>query len=289
MPGIRESIETACAMETLARKPGNVHPEREFEDLGVADLLLAGLAAAPILAGARALGVGRAIRDAARASREVSRSNANLGVVLLLAPLAASDGEAGPKRSAVAATLEALSVEDARFAYEAIREAQPGGLGQVEREDVREAPTVGLLEAMRLAADRDAVARQYATGFAEVFDLGAEALAAAVHGGCGLEEAVVWCHLLWMARRPDTLIERKCGESAARESQRRAVEVLKGLGPAPSPGFLDSRDVESLDAWLRADGNRRNPGASADLVAASLYVALRTGRIDPDRTAWRSS
>jgi len=27
--------------------------------------------------------------------------------------------------------------------------------------------------------------------------------------------------------------------------------------------------------WLRADGNRRNPGTSADLVAATLFVALR--------------
>lgn len=288
MPGIRESIETACAMEVLARKPGNVHPGREFEDLGVADLLLAGLAAAPILANARVLGVGRAVRDATLAARKVSRSNANLGIALLLAPLAASDGEAGPTLAAVAATLEALSIEDARFAFEAIREAQPGGLGEVEREDVREAPSVSLLEAMRMAADRDAVARQYATGFAEVFDVGASALAAAVEGGCGLEEAAVWCQLLWMAKRPDTLIERKCGPEAARESQRRAVNVLKGLGAAPSPGFLERRDVESLDAWLRADANRRNPGASADLVAASLYVALRTGRIDPERTGWRT-
>jgi triphosphoribosyl-dephospho-CoA synthase len=32
-----------------------------------------------------------------------------------------------------------------------------------------------------------------------------------------------------------------------------------------------------LDDWLRADGNARNPGATADLVAASLFAALRDG------------
>ncbi len=38
------------------------------------------------------------------------------------------------------------------------------------REDVKAAPSVTLVEAMRLAADRDDVARQYAEDFADVID-----------------------------------------------------------------------------------------------------------------------
>jgi triphosphoribosyl-dephospho-CoA synthase len=32
-----------------------------------------------------------------------------------------------------------------------------------------------------------------------------------------------------------------------------------------------------LDRWLRRDGNRLNPGTSADLIAASLFVCLLEG------------
>jgi triphosphoribosyl-dephospho-CoA synthetase len=40
---------------------------------------------------------------------------------------------------------------------------------------------------------------------------------------------------------------------------------------------------------LRADGHRRNPGATADLIAAALFVALREGQpwasVTPSRAA----
>ena len=60
----------------------------------------------------------------------------------------------------------------------AIRIANPGGLGNVPEQDVRNEPTVTLLEAMKLAADRDLIARQYANGFADVFDFGVPAFLA---------------------------------------------------------------------------------------------------------------
>ncbi len=56
-------------------------------------------------------------------------------------------------------------VEDAREVYAAIRLAAPGGLGRAVEQDVADEPTVTLLEVMRLAADRDDIAREYATGF----------------------------------------------------------------------------------------------------------------------------
>ncbi|MCS6850573.1 MAG: triphosphoribosyl-dephospho-CoA synthase, partial [Gemmataceae bacterium] len=47
-------------------------------------------------------------------------------------------------------------------------------------------------------------------------------------------------------------------------------------GPASPQAQAD------FDAWLRADGQRRNPGTTADLVAASLFAALRQGILSPD-------
>jgi triphosphoribosyl-dephospho-CoA synthase len=40
-----------------------------------------------------------------------------------------------------------------------------------------------------------------------------------------------------------------------------------------------ARAVADLDFWLRSDGHRRNPGTTADLVAAGLFAALRDGII----------
>ena len=38
---------------------------------------------------------------------------------------------------------------------------------------------------------------------------------------------------------------------------------------------LSTGDIGDLDSWLRADGHSRNPGATADLMAAALFAALR--------------
>ena len=100
----------------------------------------------------------RAVRDTQR----LVGTNTNLGITLLLAPLAkaAGMGHPGGMRAAVMEVLEALTVADARLAYEAIRLAGPAGLGQVERGDVHdETIDITLRDAMKLAQDRDTVAR----------------------------------------------------------------------------------------------------------------------------------
>ena len=40
------------------------------------------------------------------------------------------------------------------------------------------------------------------------------------------------------------------------------------------------REIAVFDFWLRADGHRRNPGTTADLIAAGLFVLLREERLD---------
>jgi triphosphoribosyl-dephospho-CoA synthase len=137
-------------------------------------------------------------------------------------------------------------------------------------------PTVTLLEAMRLAADRDAVARQYANGYADVFDRGLPVLSAHLDAGEVLETAIIAAHLALMAEFPDTLIARKGGVAAAREAAGRARDVLDVGWPGSAAGRSALVD---LDRWLRADGHARNPGATADLVAAVLFAALRDGLI----------
>ncbi len=261
--------QMACVWEATARKPGNVHRYADFEDVSYVDFLTSAAAIAPVLDEAHKHPVGLTILEAINKTTLVTRTNTNLGIVLLLAPLAAiSDHE--PLKLGVERVLQGLTVEDSKWVYEAIRLAQPGGLGKVKHQDVRDEPTLPLREIMSLAADRDLIARQYHLGFGPVIEAVDTVLRKEIERGESLEQAVVGLHLWFLSTAPDTLIERKCGQARAREVQERAAEILNERDV-----FLKKRKFAEFDTYLRADGNRRNPGATADLVAASLYVGLR--------------
>jgi triphosphoribosyl-dephospho-CoA synthase len=263
--------QAACLMEATARKPGNVHRFRDFDDATLMDYLLSAAAIGPVMAGAAGQRVGATVLDAVRATRRVSRTNTNLGIILLLAPLAAvPPGE--DLRAGVERVLTRLDRMDARLAYQAIREANPGGLGEAPEQDVKEEPTQSLREVMALIADWDLVARQYANGFREVFDDGVPVLSASLARGAWLETAIVGCHLHLMAKFPDALIVRKRGQAEAEEAAARARRVLQAGWPETDAGRAA---LGELDAWLRAEGRGRNPGTTADLVTACLFVALR--------------
>ncbi|HEU5115810.1 MAG TPA: triphosphoribosyl-dephospho-CoA synthase, partial [Isosphaeraceae bacterium] len=265
-PGVM--AKWACILEVMARKPGNVNRFHDHESAHLMDFLRSAEAIEGPMNRARREGVGATVLEAVQATDLVAGTNTNLGMILLLAVLAARQ-ESG--RRGVRQVLEKLTPEDAKDVYKAIRLAKPGALGEVENEDVSEPPTVSLVEAMRLAENRDLVARQFANGFAEVFDPVLADLREATQEGRPLEVAIVSVHLRLMAREPDTLIARKRGWAVATESAARAREVLEAGWP-DAEGSAER--LEALDAWLRADGNGRNPGTTADLVCAGLFEGL---------------
>ncbi|MFN9370450.1 MAG: triphosphoribosyl-dephospho-CoA synthase [Planctomycetaceae bacterium] len=274
---LRTLIAWACLLEVRAPKPGNVHPEARFDDLDWGDFVRSAHAIAPVLATAAERGVGAAVRDAVATTRQVAPSNTNLGIVLLLAPLAAAAAR-GPLREQLEPVLAGLSQHDARLVYEAIRLAQPGGLGTAPEGDVAAIPPGTLREMMRLAAHRDSIAAEYAQSFPLTLDHGLPLLEARWPGGLADPcEAIVGLQLELLARVPDTLIARKCGPAVSQEATKRAREVLARGWPVTPEGQVE---CEQFDAWLRADGHRRNPGTTADLVASSLFAFLLS---HPDR------
>ncbi|MCX7702170.1 MAG: triphosphoribosyl-dephospho-CoA synthase [Gemmataceae bacterium] len=275
---VGQCVQLACILEATARKPGNVTRFHDFADLTYLDLLVSAAAIAPIFEQASRESVGVTVLQCVERTRQACATNSNLGLVLALAPLAASE----PVDN-VASVLRGLTVEDSRAVFSAIRLARPGGLGRATQQDVFREPTLPLREVMALAADRDLIARQYATDFADVFQIGVPALcepttvrilppwdeARRITLPLGLEESIVRCHLRLLAELGDSHIARRCGLATAEEAQRQARGVLNG-----------QLSWGEFDAWLRADGHRRNPGSTADLTAASLFVALRSGMIE---------
>jgi triphosphoribosyl-dephospho-CoA synthase len=268
--------QLACLLEVTARKPGNVHRLRDFPDLHLVDFLLSAVAIAEPLNRASAVGVGGAVLEAIAATRRLVGTNTNLGMVLLLAPLAAiPDGV--ELTTGVEAVLATTTLEDARAVYRAIRLAEPGGLGSAPDQDVAHEPTMTLRAVMTLAADRDLVARQYANGFQDVLGEALPALAASLGSGQPLETAIITSYLNMLARHPDSLIARKAGLRVAIEVSRRAAEVLDSGWPDRAEA---GRLCDEFDAWLREPGRRLNPGTTADLITAALYAALRDGTIE---------
>lgn len=288
-------VVTACQWEVTARKPGNVHRFADFADMSFDHFLYAANFLGWVVREREDLiqhGIGRFIRNACAPQRGHVLPNTTLGIVLLLGPLLRVCDEkvyvrhlsSGPwpavfvLRGRLPNVLNQLTVDDAAEVFRTIREINPGGLGDAPEQDVRSEPTVTLLEAMKLAADRDLIARQYANNYADVFDLGVPAFTDAFGKyGC-VEAAVIACQLAWMAAFPDSLIARKRGLAVAEDVQRRVQHVLS-LGGLDTPE--GRRAGVELDAHLRSDGNKLNPGTTADLVAACLFVALRENKVTP--------
>lgn len=278
----------ACLWEVTARKVGNVHRNADFRDTTYLDFITSASVMKPLLCLTNreemhggctplAIAMGSAITENAM----IVKKNTNLGIILLLFPLAAAWGQLdheARRKNLLNRLLGQLTVEDASYIYCAIRLANPGGLGGASKQDVREEPTVTLLEAMRLAADRDMVARQYANGFADVFDFGVPAFTEALAKfGC-VEVAIIDSQLRWLATYPDSLIARKNGIAVAEDVQKRAAEVLQRGGIATPEGRAAGI---ALDQHLRSDGNKLNPGTTADLITACLFVALRENKVAP--------
>jgi triphosphoribosyl-dephospho-CoA synthase len=267
------AAQLACLLEASAPKPGNVSPTAAFHDATYQDFLASAAAIGPALGTAGERPLGATIRAAIEATARWAPSNTNLGLVLLIAPLAraARRGATEPLRARLAATLAETTVADAQDAYAAIRLASPGGLGRVPDQDVAGTPTVTLREAMASAAERDAIAREYATDFRATFEIGAPALTRALAQDLAWPDAMLEAYLTLLAAAPDTHIARKLGPRAAADVTRRAASVL-AAGGVRSPAGREG--VAALDRELRDERNTRNPGATADLTGAATFVVL---------------
>ena len=270
---IASAFVAACVDELEAPKPGNIHvyaPGRKPVDL----FRRSAEVCAPHLVtpGAR---VGKRILGAVDATVAEAGTNTNLGIILLCAPLAAAaENTACDLRAAVACVLDALDLEDAALAFRAIARAAPGGLGRAARHDVREAATVGLREAMAEAAGRDRIAHQYVTGFTDVFAVGAPTLEASLERWTDPKWATLAVFLQFMSAFDDSHVVREHGAGAGRDLRREAISMLERFSQAVDPAEL----LPELMRWDRSlKSHGINPGTSADLTVATLFVGrLRT-------------
>lgn len=266
---IRTAYEDACRREIEALKPGNVHLFADGHRMSADQFLTSARVSSGPLTDP-GLSAGRRILGAVRATREAVGTNTNLGIILLCAPLMrAAEMPSRDLRANLGAVLDAMDTDDTKAVFEAIVLASPGGLGSAEAHDVREEPKVHLLEAMREAANRDRIARQYVTRYEDVFGTGLAALATArSRGESGMWPAVL-VYMAFLAGFPDSHVARKHGTEIAEKVRKEGVAVRAAL---------DAASGETARMDLLAEFDRRlkmrdiNPGTSADLTVACLLV-----------------
>ena len=174
--------------------------------------------------------------------------------------------------------LNSFDDEDAAAVFAAIRLANPGGLGSVPEQDVADAPTVGLLEAMGLAAEprshrrglRDGLRRDLRVRVARCWPMRA--------GIRTIQSlAVTTLHMAYLAYFPDSHIARKHGPAAAEAVREEARALVHLWQPVARRNTL----AKLLD--FDADLKRRNvnPGTTADLVVATVFVAFMCDAMGP--------
>lgn len=272
-----DAVRWACILEATAPKAGNVFPGREFDDLTYLDFVSAAYIAARCF-DQPAASFSHAVLGASEQVAETIGTNVNLGILLLLGPLVESDSpdDAPPLsrsqwQTRVTTTLASLTADDTSRLYDAINAASPGGMAEVDEMDLASPPPSDFIAAMRAAMSWDRIARNYADGFCDLFETVVPLLARSIEQENDLLSGISIAHLGLLAAEPDTLIARKFGQEVALNVQQRARFDPK-----------DAQKRAAFDHFLRigeADRHgktsRLNPGTTADLIVAGLYILLR--------------
>lgn len=272
---VRQAVEMACIFEAMAPKAGNVTPQKAFHDTTFFHFVLSALAIGPVMAKGEKNSLGELVLKGVQETRKWVGVNTNLGIILMLAPLVKAFFMGKDLQTDLGKVLNTATLYDAQLVYRAIDLASPGGLGDAAEGDVKNSENpLSLLEAMEQASQWDNIAKEYVTNFDITFSMTLPALLEQQKYTNDMLRSITQTQLLTLAEVPDTLIARKVGKFKAEEVSRMARQVLKAGGVYSTQGM---NAYEAFDHALRKDGNRLNPGTTADLLAAAIFVALIKG------------
>ncbi|MFZ2455163.1 MAG: triphosphoribosyl-dephospho-CoA synthase [Candidatus Altiarchaeia archaeon] len=276
------AAQLAGVLEASTEKPGNVTPSHDFDDTTYQDYLAGSIAMGPSIEeasfrgylagigeiGSDQIGIGDLIL---RGAKDVCSShpggNTHLGTLMLTVPIAAGAGLCIAKgagfrslRPAVIRTINSSSAEDSRNLYAALETAKVGGLGRLIRKELT------FPELMEASAERDRVAEELSSGLPIVYKCGLPFFEARMQeDGTALDmrAAILRTYLYLLSKYPDTFIAKKQGIKKAREVSNKAKEALNGNIP-----------LSVFDVFLRSEKNSFNPGTTADLVSAVVFLYL---------------
>lgn len=273
---LSRAYQSACLGELQALKPGNVHVFADGHGMTIEDFIKSADVTSAVVA-KHELSIGERILEGVSVTRQATGQNTNLGLLLLCVPLIAAAMQQRQGQSlenTLSEVLEKSTVADAVAVANAIVLASPAGLGEVKRADVREMPTLTLLEMMKLAQFRDRIAWNYANQFNDVLWFGVNRYRDAMTRWGNPAWATTALYLGFLSGEPDTHIVRKYGETVARTVMQEAAEYELNYWQTDNPKLVQ----KSLLDWDKSLKQRGiNPGTSADLVVATLLADYLSG------------
>lgn len=274
MRTVCQNAELALLLEvTSTPKPGNVDRVHEYDDLRFEHFVAGAVGARPGLElAAEEEPVGAAFERAVGGMANQEGGNTQFGALLMVTPLVATAASYDLTPEGVSAVVSETTVVDAANFYRAFEHvdvAVDDPPADLDALDVRrgsdaipelEARELTLADVMDLGAEGDGVAAEWVQGFPRSFD--AAAAIESREGPVPDRAAEVFLELL--ADEVDTFVVTRNGREIAEEVNRRARAVLDG----------EENASELADEFVERDVN---PGTTADIIAAALFIALERG------------
>lgn len=279
---IARCAQLAMILEVSATpKPGNIDRDHNYTDTRFEHFLASAVGVYPILekAARSNSGAGALIREAVAESGKWQKGgNTHFGAFLLLIPLAMAAGKCENKtclKAQVQKIVMETTVEDAVEFYMAFSKAKVkikpvedldlGGAGSIDK---IKAEGLTLFNLMQISSSYDIIAEEWTNGFKKTFEC-----AASIRNKLkkhDINDAVVLTFMELLSSNKDTFIQTKFDSKKAAEVSMRAKEILQ-------KGDIEEirDDIRSFDEFLLKEGI--NPGSTADIVIAGLFVSLFEG------------
>lgn len=282
-------------------KPGNIHRLRDFPETKYEHFLAGSVSLGPKMKELAdkgqelkwaELGLGESILGSVMDMLSwQSGGNVHLGVILLLSPLAAAAGsvmkdgvvDIDELRGSLRDIISGSTPSDAVNIYRAIDLAMSeSNLGIVDRLDVKDDSSLDTIleegltprDIFNECGEKDDICSEWITGFEITFTEGYPYLRKKIDEGSSINEATVDTFLKILSEHPDSLIKRKKKVEEAVRVSEKAKRIIQAGGTSTENGM---KMIRELDDELRKDDGAYNPGTSADLTAASLFLLLLTG------------
>lgn len=287
---IAKIAQIASALEVSGYpKPGNVHRTRDYDDMEFEDFIISGIVIGDAIKRATSdvdienPQLGKYILEAVSETDRWIKNNTNLGIVMMITPIAvaaAISDNFDDIRENVKLVMGNTSVDDACDLYDAINIADAGGMGDQDEYDVasdsakQELRDNGqtMYDVLKISAPWDMLAREMTSDMPAVFEIGYPTYHS-LRDEKTKNEACVLTFLIILSQVPDTLISRKYGSDEALKISMMTRDLLK---------LKDSDDfsvrLKEFDDYLFE--NKYNPGTTADLTAASVFVSYLKSNFD---------
>ena len=267
---IQSAYLFSCHKDIELIKPGNVNIISPHKDTNARDYIESSVLSSKILFQEK-ITIGERILESVKITRKKIKTNTNLGIILLCAPIihAIIKFKDLELRDGIKMTLSSSTPKDTLDICSAINISSPGGLGKRDVYDTNSLPDVSVKEIMDYSAKYDRISYQYSNNYIDIFDFIIPRLIFLIkkHGSLDISLSLMFIEIL--AKIPDSHITRKLGDKISKKTSNHANDLLKILDKESSHEYLTNQ-LSKLDYEYKKKGI--NPGTTADLLLVSLMI-----------------